>query len=256
MNWLLDPSFSTYGADIDRLYYIILVITGLVFVLTEGLLIWFLIRYRRRDGQKAEYSHGSVKAEVIWTAVPFVIVLALALMSKGLWDHVKDPAQIPDDAYEVLVTARQFEWITTYPGADGVFGTDDDFTLTNRVQLPVGRPVVVHLEAEDVIHSFFVPEFRVKQDAVPGMAMAVWFEVTEPGEYTLGCAELCGIGHYRMRGTVDVLPQAEFQAWEAEQIALHSGAGTTELAQETAEDTAEPPGSPEAAGASAGENDS
>jgi cytochrome c oxidase subunit II len=256
MNWLLDPSFSTYGADIDRLYYIILVITGIVFVVTEGLLIWFLIRYRRRDGQKAEYSHGSVKAEVIWTAVPFVIVLGLALMSKGLWDQVKDSTHFPDDAYEVLVTARQFEWISTYAGADGEFGTADDFTLTNRVQVPVNRPVLIHLEAEDVIHSFFVPDFRVKQDAVPGMRMAVWFEVTEPGEYTLGCAELCGIGHYRMRGTIDVLPQAEFQAWEAEQIALHSGAGVSEVADGSAGDATDPPGPEEAAGAATDENDS
>lgn len=230
MNWLLDPSFSTFGPDIDRLYYIILVITGIVFVVTEGALIWFLVRYRRKEGRKAAYVHGSVKAEVVWTAVPFIIVLALALMSKGLWDQVKDPNHFPGDPYEVLVTARQFEWIATYAGADGVFGTEDDFSLTNRVQVPANRPILVHLEADDVIHSFFVPEFRVKQDAVPGMRMPVWFEVTEPGDYVLGCAELCGIGHYRMRGTIEVLPEGAFDRWEAEQVAIHSREPGTERA--------------------------
>jgi cytochrome c oxidase subunit II len=225
MNWLLDPSFSTFGPDIDRLYYIILIITGVIFVATEALLIWFLIRYRRRDGRRAEYIHGSTKAEVIWTAVPFVIVLWLALISKTVWDQVKDPAMIPDGAYEIEVTARQFEWIATYSGGDGVLGTEDDFTLLNRMHVPVNRPVLVHLEAEDVIHSFWVPDLRVKQDALPGHRISVWFEITEPGEYTLACAELCGTGHFQMDGIVVAQSEAEFEAWKAERIAAHTGPG-------------------------------
>ncbi len=223
MSWFLPPGVSTYAADIDRLYYIILVITGVVFILTEALLIYFLIRYRKRDGGRAEYSHGNTKAEVIWTAIPFVIVVALGLMSKGLWDEVKDPAHLPTDGYEIAVSARQFEWEARYPGSDGTLGTDADFTTVNRIHVPVNRPVVIHLTAEDVIHSFSVYDFRVKQDAVPGMTIRFWFEVTEPGEYELGCAELCGFGHYSMGGTVIVLSEPEFQAWEAERIALHEG---------------------------------
>jgi cytochrome c oxidase subunit II len=207
MSWLLPPHASSYAGDIDWLYYVILIITGIVFALTQFLLIYFLIKYRRRDGRRAEYIHGSTRAEVIWTVVPFVIVLALALMSKPVWDRIKDPALFPGDAYELLVVARQFEWEAHHPGADGEFDAADAFTQLNRVNIPANRPVIIHLQSEDVIHSFFVPDFRVKQDAVPGRTIPIWFEVTEPGEYHLGCAELCGIGHYRMDGMVVAQPE-------------------------------------------------
>lgn len=223
MNWLLEPSVSTFGPDIDRLYYIILIITGIVFVLTEGLLVYFLIRYRKRDGQHAEYIHGSTRAEVIWTAVPFVIVLALGLMSKPVWDRIKDPSVFPDDAYEIRLVARQFEWESHYAGSNGSFDAEDGFSVLNQLHLPVDQPVILHLESEDVIHSLFVPAFRVKQDAIPGRTIPVWFEVTEPGEYELGCAELCGLGHYRMSARVVVHPQDEFDAWTAERMASRTG---------------------------------
>lgn len=226
MNWLLPESVSTFGPDIDRLYYIILYITGAVFFLTEILLVFFLFKYRRKEGGKAEYIHGSTKAEVVWTAVPFVIVVALALLSMGVWERIKDPSVFPTDGYEILLTARQFEWEASYAGADGQLRTADDFTLLNRLNVPVDRPVVIHLEAEDVLHSFFVYDFRVKQDAVPGMTIPIWFEVTVPGEYTLGCAELCGTGHSNMDGRILVQSQAEFAAWEAGQIAARQGPPT------------------------------
>lgn len=222
MNWFLDPSVSTYGPQIDRMYYIILVITGVVFLITEFLLIYFLIRYRAREGQRAEYIHGSTKAEVLWTAVPFLIVLGLGLMSKPVWDSIKDPAHFPDDAYEVLVQARQFEWESHYAGPNGEFGGADGFTELNRLTVPANRPVIVHLESADVIHSFFIPSFRVKQDVLPGRRIPVWFEVTEPGEYVLGCAELCGTGHTEMNGIVVVRPLAEFEQWEREQLAARA----------------------------------
>ncbi|MSR22307.1 MAG: cytochrome c oxidase subunit II [Gemmatimonadetes bacterium] len=230
MNWMFPQSVSTFGPEIDRLYYIILAITGVVFVLTEVLLFYFLIRYRAREGHKAEYNHGNTKAEVIWTTVPFVIVVGLALMSVGVWKRIKDPSAFPPNAYQIIVTARQFEWEATYPGADGQLRTADDFKLLNRLNVPVNRPFVVNLESSDVIHSFFVYPFRVKQDVVPGMTIPVWFEVTATGEYALGCAELCGFGHYSMDGTVMVQTQTEFQAWEATQIAARAAAGVANLA--------------------------
>lgn len=223
MSWFLPPGVSTYAADIDRLYYIILIITGVVFIATEALLLYFLVRYRKKEGRKAAYNHGNTKAEIIWTVAPFVIVVALGLMSKAVWDEIKDPMHFPTDGYEIEVVARQFEWEVRYPGSDGRLGTDRDFTVLNRLHIPVNRPVIVHLKSEDVIHSLFIPDFRVKQDAVPGMTIPVWFEVMETGEYPIGCAELCGIGHYRMDGQVIVLSESDFQAWEAERIALHEG---------------------------------
>ena len=223
MNWLLAPSVSTFGPDIDRLYYIILVITGIIFVLTEFLLIYFLFKYRARAGHKAEYIEGSTKAEIIWTTVPAVIVVALGLMSAGLWADIKDPARIPAGSYELILEARQFEWEATYAGGDGVLETADDFTLLNQINVPVNRPVTVHLRAEDVIHSFFLPELRVKQDAVPGRSIKGWFEATQTGEYTIGCAELCGLSHYTMDGVLVVQSESEFSQWESDQVATLTG---------------------------------
>jgi cytochrome c oxidase subunit 2 len=216
-SWLMPESASTFGPDIDRMYYVILVITGIVFVVTEVLLVWFLIRYRHKEGRKAEYIHGNVKAEIVWTAIPFVIVLGIALASRGLWAEIRDPDSMPTDAVEVHVTAKQFEWNATYAGADEAFGTGDDVTVRNRMSVPVDRPVRVTLQSEDVIHSFFLPDMRVKQDAVPGMEIPVWFEATRTGDYTIGCAELCGIGHTRMRGTLTVLGPDDFRSWLADQ---------------------------------------
>jgi len=218
-SWLMPETVSTYGPALDNLYYVILWITGIVFFATEITLLVFMVKYRHKEGRKAEYIHGSNKAEVIWTAIPFVIVMGLAFYSKGLWDEIRDPDLIPADAYPIQVLGAQFEWTATYSGADGQFDTSDDFTSLNVLHMAVNQPVVVQLEAEDVIHSFFLPEFRVKQDAVPGMITPVWFEATRTGEFTLACAELCGLGHYRMGGTVIVHSQADFQNWLAEQQA-------------------------------------
>jgi cytochrome c oxidase subunit 2 len=128
----------------------------------------------------------------------------------------RNPDRFPPSQLDVLVTAKQFEWNVTYPGTDGQLGTADDFTERNQMRVPVDRTVHVTLAAEDVIHSFFLPSLRVKQDAVPGMTIPVWFEATKAGSYVLGCAELCGLGHYRMRGTVHVLAEAEFDSWYGE----------------------------------------
>jgi len=126
-------------------------------------------------------------------------MVALGLISNHYWVKIKGRHSVPANAYPIAIHAKQFEWQVTYPGADGQLGTSDDFTVRNQLHVPVGRPVVVHLSSEDVIHSFFVPVFRVKQDAVPGMDINAWFQATVPGTYELGCAELCGLGHYRMR---------------------------------------------------------
>ena len=214
-SWMMPETVSTYGPAIDQMYYVILVITGVVFFLTEGALIAFLVMYRHKEGRKAAYIHGSTKAEVVWTVTPFLIVMAITLASKSSWDLVKNPANFPADAMQLVVTAKQFEWNVTYPGADERIGTADDFTVRNQLHIPVNRAVRVSLRAEDVIHSFFLPDFRLKQDAIPGKEIPVWFEATRTGEFTLGCAELCGLGHYRMKGTVFVHTEADFQSWVA-----------------------------------------
>ncbi len=197
----------------DGLFLAILIITGIAFVVVELGLVWFVIRYRARPDRKAYYTHGNTRAEVIWTAIPAVTMVALGLVSNHYWVQIKGRHSVPPDAYPIAIHAKQFEWQVTYPGPDGKLGTADDFTIRNQLHVPAGRPVEVHLSSEDVIHSFFVPVFRVKQDAVPGMDIRAWFVATVPGTYELGCAELCGLGHYRMRAQVFVHTPADYDAW-------------------------------------------
>ncbi len=221
-DWMLPEPVSSLGAEIDSIYYLILIITGVIFVLVEVALVVFLVRYRRRDGRRAEYSHGNKTAEVVWTVIPFVIVLYIAYASNEVWLKAKEAdrtGSAPADAVPMRVTAKQFEWNVTYPGPDGRLDTADDFTDRNHLDLPVNRAVRIELISEDVIHSFFLPDFRVKQDAVPGMVIPVWFEATKAGEYDWACAELCGLGHYRMRGSVTVHEAGGFERWQAEEAA-------------------------------------
>jgi cytochrome c oxidase subunit 2 len=216
-SWLLPDGASTFAGRIDFLYYVILVITGIAFVVVEVGLVWFLIKYRARPGRKAEYIHGSTKAEITWTSVTAVTVVVLGLMSGPVWNQIKGRDSVPGDAMPVAIHGQQFEWHVTYPGPDGQLGSADDFDLRNQLHVVVNRPTVATLTAEDVIHSFFVPAWRIKQDAVPGMGIQVWFQPTEVGTYELACAELCGLGHYRMRAQVTVHTQDSYDQWLAEQ---------------------------------------
>jgi cytochrome c oxidase subunit II len=224
MGWILPEGVSTFAAEIDFIYYVILWITGIAFVIVEVGLVWFVIKYRGKPGRKAVYTHGSNKAEVVWTAVPAVTVVIIGLMSGGVWDEVKGRDSVPDNAIEYGLLARQFEWMVTYRGPDGQLGTDDDFTLRNQLHIPVNQPVVMRMTSEDVIHSFFLPQFRVKQDALPNQTINVWFEATdaaltlnEDGVYDIACAELCGSGHTTMGGRVFVHTAEDFDRWLAEQ---------------------------------------
>lgn len=190
----------------------ILGITGVFFFLVEGLLLAFVLRYRQRPGGRAFYIHGNTLVEIVWTAVPAVILLWLALTSQRLWAVIHGP--IPKaNPVEVEITAEQFAWNIRYPGADGQFETADDVTTINQLHLPLDQTVVIWLKSKDVIHSFFVPAFRIKQDLVPGRTGQIWLQPTRPGSYELACAELCGLGHYRMRGFVTVEPLDQFQRW-------------------------------------------
>ena len=213
--WLkLPENVSTYGGQIDGLFKLILWITGVIFVVVELLLLFFLFRYRHREGRTARYTHGSNRLEVIWTIVPAVICVVLALLSRRSWAEIKQ--NMPKQAMNVEIIAEQFAWNIRYPGPDGKLETPDDVVSLNQLHFPVGRPVVVTLHSKDVIHSFFLPEFRVKQDAVPGLTTRIWFEATRVGNWEIACAELCGLGHYRMKGFVTVETPEEFERWLVE----------------------------------------
>jgi len=213
MHWWFPSNASSVGGQVDSLFYVILYITGAVFVLVEAALLIFLVRYRRREGRRATYVEGSTKAEIIWTAIPAVILVSLALFSQPLWSKIKDADHFPPNADRIGVEAKQFEWHFTYPGPDGKLGTDDDFMKKNELHLVVNHDYVFELTSRDVVHDFFIPAFRIKQDAVPGMTIKVWVRPTVVGTYELACAELCGLGHYRMRAQVFVQSDSDYAAW-------------------------------------------
>ena len=216
LRWGLPERVSTYGAQIDHLFYVILAITGAVFVLVEVTLLVFLIRYRQRPGRKATYTHGDTRVEIVWTVIPTIIMVWLAFGSQQLWAQVRSPRHFPTGATEIEVTAEQFAWNFRYPGPDGRFDTADDVTTINQLHLPVNQPVIVHLKSKDVIHSFFLPQFRLKQDAVPGMTGLLWLQATRTGHWEIACAELCGLGHYRMKGFITVEEPAALAQWLAD----------------------------------------
>ena len=216
--WLhLPEQASTYAPDVDGMFHLIMWITGVIFVIVELILLWFLWKYRHREGRTATYTHGNNRLEVIWTIIPALICVMLALLSRRIWDHIKE--NMPHEALEIHVTGEQFAWNFRYPGPDGKFDTADDILTLNQLHFPVGKPVIVTLTSKDVIHSFFLPEFRVKQDAVPGMKSRIWFEGNKVGHWEIACAELCGLGHFRMKGFVTVDTPDDYQKWLAGQAA-------------------------------------
>jgi cytochrome c oxidase subunit II len=215
LSWLPED-VSTFGGEIDSLFYLIYYITAVTFILVTVLMVVFLIMYRQKEGRRATYTHGNTTLEIIWTIIPAAILSVLSFMSVSTWAKVKRHA--PDSDFELQVTAKQFNWEVVYPGADHQFGTPDDVKFDNDLHVPVNKVVRVHLSSRDVIHSFFLPNLRLKQDAVPGRTILVWFEATKPGKYELPCAELCGFGHSGMKGWLYVHTPEEYAKWAAESL--------------------------------------
>ena len=216
---------SSFGDDIDFLFNVILIITGIVFVLVEITLVVFIFKYRHREGAKGFYTHGNKRLEIIWTAATAAVVLILGAWSWPLWLRVKHPDRFPPPGLELNIAVKQFEWNITYPGADGRLGTGDDFTKRNQLHIPVNTVVRATLTAEDVIHSFYLPQFRLKQDAVPGMQIPIWFDANREGDFQIACAELCGLGHYRMKGAVTVHSAESFNTWSGQQVTTAAAGG-------------------------------
>lgn len=225
--WL--PPLKSDRIAIDQAIALSLLVTGAVFILTNLLLAYFGWRYQDHEGARAAYWHESSRLEWTWTLTTAAILAFFLFSALGLWKRVN--ADPPPDAMLVEVTGQQFAWNIRYPGRDGVLGhTDaklasqenpigldksdpaaaDDILLLNQLYLPVDRPVRIRVRSMDVIHSFFLPNFRVKQDAVPGMAIQIWFIPKEVGQYEIACAEHCGLGHYRMRGQLHVVEATQF----------------------------------------------
>ncbi|MFI5365232.1 MAG: cytochrome c oxidase subunit II [Candidatus Binatia bacterium] len=208
-------NISTFGGDIDGVFALIYYVVGFWFLLTEGVLFYFIFRYRRRSGHAPTYVRGDRWTELVWVLVPAVIVLALDLgidaVGGPVWARVKEHQ--PPGGVEVHVIGKQFNWEFTYPGPDGKFDTADDVTMDNELHVPVGQNVHLVLRSRDVIHSFFIPTVRLKQDVLPGRTIKAWFNATKPGQYEIACAELCGFGHYNMRAFLTVHDVDDYQRW-------------------------------------------
>lgn len=297
-SFFMPPQVSASGREIDQLYLVILAIVTVIFVVTEGLLLYSVIAFRARPGRKASFFHGSASVELILAAIPALILLYITLASSSLWTRLKIRKNPGKEAVHIQVLAEQFAWNFRYPGPDHVFGTADDILSFAEAAVPTDTEVVFHFSAKDVIHSFFLPESRLKQDCVPGLLtrswtqwdfipvwdlekqervllsaaeyaaapVAVsgykfnaepakkktWFQASDSAKinyleyhyardpeqplkvvqggkasdkapryvlhyFEIGCAQLCGTSHFAMRGTVRVLPPADYQAWLAAQ---------------------------------------
>jgi len=229
--WTFTPIASNWGM-IDNTVDITFVVTGVVFVAVNIFMAYAIIRYRHREGLKANYEPENKKLEV-WLTILTTVGVA-AMLTPGLFVWAKF-VNVPDDATQIEALAQQWKWTYRLPGDDGEFGNTDGSLISTEnpfgmdpsdtnghddvlvddatVHFPVDTPVRVWLRSKDVLHNFTVPQFRVKMDAVPGMQTFMWLEPTKPGEYELLCEELCGIAHHAMRGRVIVEDVADFEAW-------------------------------------------
>ncbi len=230
--WFPDTgeAMSSIGRRIDGLFYIILWITSIVFVGTQIALGYVLWKGAVKPAhEKATYSHGNHTLEVIWTVIPGIVLLFIAIYQMDVWAAFRMRNYAPGEIEAIAeVTARQFEWRIRYPAPGKPLmpmPQPDDVYTVNDLRIPVGRPVSISLRSGDVQHSFFVPVLRIKQDALPGTVIPVWFDALQPGSYDLVCAELCGWGHYKMKARVLATSEELFQKWKQEAVLLQADDG-------------------------------
>lgn len=238
--WLGMPdAASAHAADLDLTMGLVHWLMLVLFVGWGAFFLYTLVRFRRTRQPTADYG-GARSTASTWVegGVALAEALLLVAFSIPLWAARVSPAPPGDEAVVVRVVAEQFAWNVHYPGPDGLFGLTrpdlvspsnpvgldrsadhaaDDVVAVNQLHLPVDRPAIVQLSTKDVIHSFGLPNFRVKQDAIPGMMIPVWFVPTRRGQYEIACSQLCGLGHYRMKGFVTVEDGDAFEAWLASQ---------------------------------------
>ncbi len=214
-------AMSPLGERIDDLFYLILGIVAVTFVGTQIALGYVLWKGATKTAEsKAEFSHGSHSLELIWTIVPAFVLVFIALYQMDVWPEFRVQTFYPEETIkngpQLEVTARQFEWRIRYSAPGKALQNQPqpgDLYAVNELHVPTGRPVKFNLRTDDVQHAFFAPQLRVKQDAVAGLIIPVWFEIPKAGEYDLVCAELCGWGHYKMRATIVAEPEEKVQEY-------------------------------------------
>jgi cytochrome c oxidase subunit 2 len=258
---LMLKSASLQGESYDMMFAVTITVTGIVFFITHVLLFWFAYKYKSTDDKKSSFflAHNN-KLELIWTTIPAIVMAILVAIGLRNWMSVTSPA--PADANVVEVVGKQFNWIMRYPGKDKIFGkrdyrnindatnilgmdekdpasADDIIAQNGELHVVVGKPIKLIIGARDVIHDVGLPHFRLKMDAVPGITTTMWFtptitsakmkEMTKNPNfvYEISCDQMCGKGHYSMRGTVIVETQEEYDAWLAKQPAYFAPPAAT-----------------------------
>jgi cytochrome c oxidase subunit 2 len=192
---------STMASRVDALYIFLLIVTGMMTLLIFVCLVYFAARFRYRPGVPAEQIEGSTPLEVTWSIIPFLIFMVIFAWGAVVYFKERTP---PADSTEVYVVAKQWMWKLEH--AEGQ-------REINELHVPVGRDVKMIMTSQDVIHSFFIPAFRIKQDVLPGRYTVAWFRATRPGTYHLFCAEYCGTQHSGMVGDIVVQEPAQYETW-------------------------------------------
>jgi cytochrome c oxidase subunit 2 len=209
---------STFAGDIDWLVWLVLIIVTPWFIAAEGVFLWFIVRFRARDGVPAMYIEGTEKKYKRWINIPHMLVIFFDIFiiigAVQVWYNVKQ--RLPPADQTIRIVGQQWGWSFVHPGADGILDTDDDIRTVEHLHVQVDTLYHFELTSNDVLHSFSVPVFRLKQDAVPGRIITGWFEPTITGSYDLQCAEMCGIGHGIMAARIHIDSPADHAAWIAE----------------------------------------
>ena len=210
---------STYAGDVDLLILVIGVITGVWFLLAEAFFFGLIFKYRVRPGRRGEYITGDEPDRHRWITWPHALILVcdvvIIIGAVQVWVTIKQTLPEPDATVRVI--AQQWAWTFEHPGPDGKLDTDDDIVTIDELHIRKGAVYHFELESRDVLHSFSVPVFRLKQDAVPGRVITGWFEATKTGTFDIQCAEICGIGHALMPGKIVIETSEEHAAWMAGQ---------------------------------------
>jgi cytochrome c oxidase subunit 2 len=274
-NYMLDKMMpdaaSDHGTQYDFMYRITVIVTGIVFFATQACLFWFCFRYQSTEKRTAFFYPHNNRLELLWTTVPAIAMASLVAIGLKQWFNMTSPA--PQNAQVVEVIGKQFNWLIRYPGPDNVFGKrnyrkindannvlglvwndksskDDIISQSGELRLIVGRPVKLIISSRDVIHDVGLPHFRMKMDAVPGIITSIWFTPTVTTAemkvktknpnfvYEISCDQMCGKGHYSMRGTVIVETEAEHQAWLAAQTSYYASVNTGAPASDSTKPTA------------------
>jgi cytochrome c oxidase subunit 2 len=223
------PSASTFSGDIDGLVWLVTILVGVWFIATQAMFFWLMWRFRAGANPKSQYITGKEPHLKRWINYPHVLILicdvVIIVAAVRVWAKVKQTLPPPDDTVRVM--SQQWAWTFQHSGSDGTLDTADDVWTSDTLHVAQGKTYHFLLESKDVLHSFFVPVFRLKQDAIPGRTITGWFQATKTGTYDILCAEICGIGHGIMGGRIVIDTPEQHASWVQQHSAVADAAAAS-----------------------------